>query len=96
MNFLNRVGGFFILVGLICLAVFFFTEPEEGISNLRWLIIGFSLTFVGFWMKARNRPEEVESTRFRSMRKVAQKSREEREKRLAKRKAKENQKRSER
>jgi hypothetical protein len=93
MNFLNRVGGFFILVGLICLAVFFITDPADGIrSNLGILMIGVVLLLLGVILKVKNRPPAEETTRFESLRRMNQRTREQRAKRLAKQKAKEKQK----
>ncbi|MCD4672545.1 MAG: hypothetical protein K8R77_07775 [Anaerolineaceae bacterium] len=90
MKFLSRVGGFFLLIGLICLAIFFFTEPTDGgLSSMGMLTVGVALLVVGVLLKIKNRPDEVESARFVSLRRMSQRSKEQREKRLAKRKEKE-------
>jgi len=91
MNFLRRVGGFFILVGFICVAIYFITEPESGGMGL--LTAGAALMTLGIVIRVKNREEPEESTRFVSLRKFGQRSRIEREKRLAKRKEKEKKKR---
>ncbi len=91
MNFLRRVGGFFILVGFICVAIYFITEPETGGMGL--LTAGAALMTLGIVIRVKNREEPEESARFVSLRKFGQRSRIEREKRLAKRKEKEKQKR---
>jgi len=91
MSFIKRVGGFFILVGFICVAIYFITEPESGGMGL--LTAGVVLLTLGIVIRVKNREEPEESARFVSLRKMNQRSKDERDKRLAKRKAKEKQKR---
>lgn len=91
MSFIKRVGGFFILVGFICVAIYFITEPESGGMGL--LTAGVVLLTLGIVIRVKNREEAEESARFVSLRKMNQRSKNERDKRLAKRKAKEKQKR---
>ena len=93
MLFKNRVGGFFILVGLVCVAVFFFSEPAPGGSVLGVLTIGLALLVLGIIMKVKNHPSEEESARFQSLRAFNRRGREQKAKRLAKRKEKEKQRR---
>jgi multisubunit Na+/H+ antiporter MnhB subunit len=93
MVFKNRVGGFFILVGLVCLAIFFFSEPAPGVSVLGVLTIGLALLVLGIIMKVKNHPPEEESARFQSFRQFNRRSNEQKAKRLAKRKEKEKQRR---
>ena len=91
MSFIRRVGGFFLLVGFICVAIYFITEPETGGMGL--LTAGVALMTLGIVIRVKNRKEPEESARFVSLRKMNQRSRLEREKRLKKRKEKEKQKR---
>lgn len=92
MIFLNRTGGFFILVSLVCMAVFFFSEPSgSGRTNLDVLVVGVLLMASGIWLKVKNRPALLEGTRFKTLRRLGQKRRAQRQARLAKQKAKEKQ-----
>jgi|GEM_PF-1080426 len=91
MSFINRIGQFFILVGFICVAIYFISEPESGGMGL--LTGGVVSLVLGIFIRVKNKPEPEESKRFVSLRKINQKSREERKKRLEKRKAQDKKKR---
>jgi hypothetical protein len=91
MGFLRRVGGFFVLLGFILVAIYFITEPESGGMGL--LTAGVASMTLGIVLRVKNRQEPEESARFVTLRKMNQRSKVERDKRLAKRKEKEKQKR---
>ena len=91
MGFLRRVGGFFVLFGLILVAIYFITEPESGGMGL--LTAGVASLTLGIMLRVKNREEPEESARFVTLRKMNQRTKTEREKRLAKRKEKEKKKR---
>ncbi|MDX9866012.1 MAG: hypothetical protein RBT34_14510 [Anaerolineaceae bacterium] len=87
MGFVRRVGEFFMLLGFICVAIYFITEPERG--GLGLLTAGVGSTALGLILRVKSRRQPEESARFVSLRKLSQRSKKEREKRLAKRKEKE-------
>ena len=87
---IKRISGFFLLVGFICVAIYFITEPESGGFGLLTAGVALMTLGIAIWSKNREKPEE--STRFVSLRKMNQRSKNERDKRLAKRKEKEKQK----
>jgi hypothetical protein len=79
-NFKFQIGQFFLVIGVIMLAVFFVTDQSH---NPQYLLFFGSLLVGGFgfslMMKNRSSRSE-ESARFRSVRRYRQKERERREK----------------
>lgn len=68
MNFWNRIGLFFLVAGLMTLAVFLATDAG-GTPQFRFLLWGGGGVVAGFWLLSRGRKPR-ESGRFSSLRQM--------------------------
>ena len=83
-TFKFQIGQFFLVVGVIMLAVFFVTDQGKN-PQFMLFFIGLLIVAAGVSLMVRNRaPLSSESMRFRGVRRYRQKSRERREKKRQK------------
>jgi len=87
MNFWNRVGTFLLLVGLILVALFLFSDMA-GVVQMKYLLWGALAVVVGVWMKWKHPLQRPDSSgRFRLLARLKQKSLERKQKRQQKKQA---------
>jgi hypothetical protein len=68
-NIGNRIGVFFMIVGIAVLALFFTSDFVQK-PNVGYLFWGIVFTFLGVVFMRASRPEREESQRFRLARKL--------------------------
>jgi hypothetical protein len=68
-NFGNRIGIFFMIVGVTVLALFFTSDFVQE-PNIGYLFWGVFFAFLGVVFLRASRPEREESQRFRLARKL--------------------------
>jgi nicotinamide riboside transporter PnuC len=78
-SFMFQIGQFFLVIGVILLAVFFVTGESNDPQYL-YFFGGVLITAFGVYLMHRNRSQSGESARFRAIRRQRQKARERREK----------------
>jgi hypothetical protein len=71
----SRLGWFFVLIGLVFSVIFFTTDQAEN-PGYGFLFLGAAALFLGIGLVWRNRKPNVEEVRFRTLRRVRQKSEE--------------------
>jgi hypothetical protein len=67
MEFINRIGVFFLWIGALNLLLFFFSSIAET-ANMNLLIAGFLLIVFGAMLWLKNPTEKPKSNRFRLIR----------------------------
>ena len=73
MNFWNRIGSFFLLIGIILLFMFIFSDVAGSVQFTYLLFSGLML-FTGIIMKATHpNPPSEPSQRFKALREQSQK-----------------------
>ena len=65
----QRIGNFFILIGVLLL-IFFFASNANSTPNFIFLLAGLGLIVLGLQMIRRPRSEPTESGRFRTVRRL--------------------------
>ncbi len=65
----QRIGNFFILIGVLLL-IFFFASNASDTPNFILLLAGVASTALGFRMNRRPRIEPSQSKRFRTIRRI--------------------------
>jgi hypothetical protein len=65
----QRIGNFFILIGVL-LIIFFFASNANDTPNFILLLAGLGLLFLGYRMVRRPRVEPSQSSRFRTVRRI--------------------------
>jgi uncharacterized membrane protein HdeD (DUF308 family) len=73
MSLTNRIGCFFLLVGVFCV-VLYLASDVAGDQNCSVLLIGVLGTVLGFAMWRRNRTAPTSSNRFSGIKKLRQKT----------------------
>ncbi len=73
MEFINRIGVFFLWIGALNLLLFFFSSIAET-ANMNLLIAGFLLIVFGAILWLKNPAEKPKSNRFRLLRSGKSKS----------------------
>ncbi len=67
MEFINRIGAFFLWVGAISLLLFFFSSVAET-AHINFLIAGFVFIVIGAILWSKNTTEKPKNSRFRLLR----------------------------
>jgi hypothetical protein len=65
----RQIGEFFLFIGLILLVIFFASDQNQE-RAWGYFVVGGALVVLGGIMMFRRRGPEIESTRFRSYRKL--------------------------
>jgi hypothetical protein len=68
----SRVGSFFVIIGLVLLMIFFFTDQAKY-PSFGYFASGGALLFLGGYLWWSDRKPPVESSRFRALRRARQK-----------------------
>lgn len=68
-EFRGRLGGFFLMVGIALLALFFTSDFVQA-TNIYFLLWGIGLIVFGYLLRRGARPEQRESQRFRLLRRI--------------------------
>jgi Na+/melibiose symporter-like transporter len=68
----RQIGEFFIFIGLILLVIFFASDQNQE-RAWGYFIVGLALVALGAIMMFRRRGPEIESSRFRTYRKLRDK-----------------------
>lgn len=69
MNTVRRLGRFFIIIGIVFLALFFISDYIEQVEGW-YLLIGIASLGFGFWLASRNRSKPEPPRRFRTLRRM--------------------------
>ena len=80
--FISRIGTFLLLVGIL-VVVLFIASDRGNQATFSYFFIGMFLIAAGFIFKRMAAPEKSPSQRFEAIRKMQQKRREAKEKKLA-------------
>lgn len=69
MNTVRRLGRFFIIIGIVFLALFFISDYIEQVEGL-YLLIGVASLGLGIWLASRSRSKPEPPRRFRTLRRL--------------------------
>jgi len=69
MNTVRRLGRFFIIIGIVFLALFFISDYIEQVEGW-YLLLGVGSLGLGFWLASRSRSKPEPSRRFRLLRRL--------------------------
>jgi len=69
MNTVRRLGRFFIIIGIVFLALFFISDYIEQVEGW-YLLIGVGSLVLGIWLASRNRGKSEPARRFRLVRRL--------------------------
>ena len=69
MNTVRRLGRFFIIIGIVFLALFFISDYIEQVEGW-YLLIGVGSLGLGIWLASRNRGKSEPPRRFRLVRRL--------------------------
>jgi hypothetical protein len=81
-----RIGQFFLLIGVLCLALFFASDQGQAL-RVEFFVVGALLTGLGGYLYVRFRQAPPQADRFRFIRKSRQKAAERKAQKAAKKAA---------
>ena len=84
----GRVGSFFVFVGLVLWVIFFTTDQAKN-PSYGYFFVGAVALFLGGYLWWRDRKPAAEAGRFRSIRRMRQKSAERKERKKKKKEERE-------
>ena len=69
MSTVRRLGRFFIIIGIVFLALFFISDYIEQVEGW-YLLLGVASLGLGFWLASRSRSKPEPPRRFRLLRRL--------------------------